>query len=79
VDDTAILTAHKDHIEASQRLQESLFFKSHSDMATKMENQNQWGKICDFHHPQKDVSSNLEWPKDPSSREREVFGTKSRS
>jgi len=52
----------------------------HSDMAKEMENQSQWGKICtgDFHHPQKDVStSNLEQHEDPSSREREVFGTTS--
>jgi len=49
-------------------------------MAKKMENQNQWGKICtsDFHYPQKDVpTSNLEWCEYPSSREREVFGTTS--
>jgi len=73
-DDTAVLAAHKDHIEASQRLQESLFY---IQICKKMENQSQWGKICtgDFHHPQKDVpTSNLKRPEDPSSREREVFG-----
>jgi len=51
-------------------------------MAKKMENQSQWGKICtgDFHHSQKNVlTSNLEQREDPSSREREVFGTTSRS
>jgi len=51
-------------------------------MAKKMENQSQWDKICtgDLHHPQKDVpTSNLERREDPSSREREIFGTTSRS
>jgi len=51
-------------------------------MAKKMENQSQWGKICtgDFQHPRKDVpTSNLERGEYPSSREREVFGTTSRS
>jgi len=47
-----------------------------------MENQSQWGKICtdDFHQPQKDMpTSNLDRREDPSSREREVFVTTSRS
>jgi len=47
-----------------------------------MENKSQWGKICtdDFHYPQKDVpTSNVERRDDPSCREREVFGTISRS
>jgi len=36
-------------------------------MAKKMENQSQRGKICDFHHPQKDVPvSNLERLEDSS-------------
>jgi len=72
-DDTTILAAHKDHIEAI-----SAFTRKpspHPDMAKEMENQSQWDKICtgDF-HPQKDVpTSNLERREDSSNRERVIF------
>jgi len=75
--DTAILMAHKDHIEALTKKP-----IPYSNMAKKMENQSQWGKICtsDFHHPQKDVpTSNLERREYPLSREHGVFETTSRS
>jgi len=77
--DTAILVAHKDHIEASQCLQESLF---HIQIWLKKWRIRVNGakSTDDFHHLQKDMpNSNLEWPEDPSSREREIFGTTSRS
>jgi len=60
VDDTAILAAHKDHIDASQRLQESLF---HIQIWLKKWRirDSETKSVSDFHHPQKDVpTSNLE-------------------
>jgi len=67
-DDTAVLAAHKDHIEASQRLQESLFYQIWLK---------KWRirvKICtgDFYCARargtKDVpTSNLKRPEHPSS------------
>jgi len=76
-DNTAILASHKDHIIASQRLQESLFY---IQIWLKKWRIRVNGAKCagNFHHPQKDVLfSNLEWSDDSSSWGREVFGTTS--
>jgi len=75
-----ILAAHKENIEASQRLQESLFHLQIWLKKWRIRVNGAKSVQADFHHPQKDVSaSDLERPEDPSSRERELFGTTCRS
>jgi len=51
-DDTIILTAHKDHVEASQRLQKSLFHMQIWLKKWRIRINLYRGKICtgDFHH-----------------------------
>jgi len=67
-DDTAVLAADKDHIEASQRLQESLFYIQIWLKKWRIR-VNGTKSTGDFHHPQKDVpTSNFERPEDPSNR-----------
>jgi len=75
-DDTAILTAQDHVLRSIPALTKKPI--PHPDMAKKMENQSQWGKIYtgDFHHPQKDVPTSFLGRREyPSSREREIFGT----
>jgi len=73
-DDTAVLAAHNNHIEASSRLQESLhhiqrWFKKWRIKANKI-------SIGDIYYPKRDVStSNTEWLKNTTSWRCQIFIT----
>jgi len=75
---TVILMAHKDYVEASQRLQKSLF---HIQIWLKKWRirVNRAKSIQVTFTTRRKTTSNLERCEYPSSREREIFGTTSRS
>jgi len=78
-DDTAILTAHKDHIEVSQRLQKSLFHIQIWLKKWRIRVKGAKSVQVTFTTCRKTCTSNLGRRQYPSSREREIFETTPRS